>query len=266
MGGAPSLPEDLAQLSQGFLDSAVKISANDHGAKLLPVDWAFCGDIRHQQTQEVMVERLRRVTEAPVVSHQFAPGTVRLHNWLDWRAGGVLKPNSGFQAVLWAWLLGHNPIVMAGFGLYAKGQPVYWDDPTAQSSGSNRSVQEHLASFRSLYFQLLPCTIRAISGPIRVLTGLWDESRPVLPLYPSEKRRAYWAERFQWFEVIAAHDMARIGGVRLPEVGTRVWLSSKEYKFALKHNLVRVTSSEDSTPPPPYFNPLFDRMRGEHHV
>lgn len=255
LAGAPSLPDEWASIPEALRASAALFSANDHGARFLAAlgkepDWVVCGDKHHQVTKELMLDKVRKVTDAPVVTQHFAEGTTRFHNWDSFG----LKANSGYMAMLWAWLNGHCPIILCGFGLYQDG--VYWDDPESLSSGSSRLLEEHLGKFRQYWFQMLPWTIRSMGGPLCRVTGRFREGEPGLsgraltPLgsgptdspvsvpYPSHKHQAYWSQVFDWYECTAEHPLAKVGGSQL-ELGKRYYLTHIEGKAGLRGNFLR---------------------------
>lgn len=229
MGGAPCLPDDLSRVD---LPGALRISANEHGARLGPVDWCVFGDRTHQITREPMVERIRRHHAGPMVTQQFLaepePGVVRLHNWAQW---GV-PANSGHMAVLWAWLLGCRPIVVCGIEHYSGG--TYHHDPRAKSAGHYKKAGHYDGIFKTLFFRLQPCMVRAVSGPLAKIVGTYDPKEPVPRLPVPGRWQAYWAQEFGLYRVLQTHALTRVGPQQF-KAGDVVRLSGWEAREGLKY-------------------------------
>lgn len=123
MGGAPSMPESLKLCPA----DAVYISANQHGAMLRPCDFILCVDHRHQVLGIPMRLMLQRYGY-PIVGMQEGADYV-----MPWRYDG----NSGLHAIIFACLLGCNPVIAIGIEMF-KGK-TYFHDPDAKSSGFDKS-------------------------------------------------------------------------------------------------------------------------------
>jgi hypothetical protein len=138
MGGAPTLPDELQASLKAFPDP-VLLSANEHGARLLGDEYAkepdyfFCADERHQVCGDLMRDRCRRYSQAPIVSHRFVQD-IRLNDFAWWGVHG----NSGLLGALTLWIMGCSPVILAGFTNYAPEMGTYFHDPAAQSSGRTK--------------------------------------------------------------------------------------------------------------------------------
>lgn len=243
LGGAPSLPTDLERLPEALRSTATRVSANEHGARLGPVQWVVCGDRNHQVTREPMLERVRQFHDGPVVTQHFVEGTVRLHNWHQW----YIPASSGHMAILWAWLLGHSPIIVCGIEHYTGG--TYFHDPKFPSSGFTKRKDYHLDWFKKLYFQIQPCTIRAASGPLGKVVGYFDPKETLSPSYRRHHRRdAYWLQTIHPYQFTKTNPLTRVGPTQFSE-GDIAHLTDAEAKDGLKFGWLRrlknATSQED---------------------
>src|SRR5690606_30099168 len=152
LGGAPSLPHDLAQLN---LNDAVYFSANHHGAMIRECDYIVYVDPQHQVTGENMQKKMSAFG-LPTISPVFGCD-YRMPNWNAARFLG----NSGMHAIWAAVLLGANPIIVTGMECYQGG--VYWHDETAASSSAGR--KQSFFDFRLLHLKLLcrGANVRAVT-------------------------------------------------------------------------------------------------------
>lgn len=122
MGGAPSLPEALKRCP----NDAVYISANQHGAMLRKIDYIFYTDRVHQTTNAPMRVMLKKYG-APLVGPQ--PDA-------DYVMASDLAANSGIRAILFAGLLGCDPIIVTGIEMYQGN--TYWHDHDCKSTGFSK--------------------------------------------------------------------------------------------------------------------------------
>jgi len=236
MGGAPSLVQDAESL--GDISRFVTISANEHGAKLLgKVDYCVFGDEIHQEKKVHMVEYLREWHDGPLVTQKYLPGTVRLHDY----GGMLLAPNSGYQAVWWAWLLGLCPIYLAGFGLYQSG--TYWHDPEARSTGLLRTRSDHVARYRHLHHRIIPWTVRALSGPLQQVTGKPHLGERVWE--PDERQRRWWNPEWRMFHVKRTE---KFHGQTV-EKGQALWLTWEESRQGVRNNWLELVTDQPVPPP-----------------
>lgn len=150
MGGAPSLVQDMLAVP---LD-AIRLSANDHGAKLERVDYIVCSD---------NIEPRLRPFGCPIVGPR---------HWCDYRVLGFHPSNSGALAVLVAWVLGCAPILVAGVSLYQG--PTYWHDPKAKSTGQQITLEMHLRRWTKLKQMPAGYVVRPMSGPLLSLFPPYD--------------------------------------------------------------------------------------------
>lgn len=134
MGGAPSLPEALKHCPE----DAVYISANQHGAMLRKVDYIFYTDRVHQTTNAPMRLILKKYG-APLVGPQPDADYVMVSD---------IEANSGIRAILFAGLLGCDPIIVTGIEMY-QGQ-TYWHDPVGKSTGYDKDKNKVTAMLGEL--------------------------------------------------------------------------------------------------------------------
>lgn len=124
MGGAPSLPAALRLCP----DDAVYISANQHGAMLRKASYIVYTDRVHQLTN-IPMRLLLKKYGAPLVGPQ--PDA-------DYFFDSGIEANSGIRAILFAGLLGCDPIIVTGVEMYKGG--TYWHDLDAASSGFDKDA------------------------------------------------------------------------------------------------------------------------------
>lgn len=105
MGGSPDLADDIKGLK-----ADVWISANEHGAKLRPVDYIVAMDPNHSVKGGRMDEHLHAVSDAPIISGEvFADYLL-----VDWPQA-PRRILSGIIGAWVAWLMGGHPVILAGF-------------------------------------------------------------------------------------------------------------------------------------------------------
>lgn len=108
MGGAPSLDAEI-----DGLDADVWISANEHGAKRRPVDYVVAMDERHGSLKVEMRSEIRKYTDAPIIG----PWPFNDYQLVTW-PGAPRKGLSGMVATWAAWVMGGQPVILAGFDGY----------------------------------------------------------------------------------------------------------------------------------------------------
>ena len=142
MGGGPSLAADLERV-----EADVWISANEHGARLRPVDYVVAMDNLHTGLKVPMQGHIRQHTDAPIIGPW---------HWCDYGiANYPLEPRLIFSGVIAMWVayvMGAHPVILAGFDCYG-GQP--------------RSMVQH-----EEYRPHVKAEVRVVSGP---LVGLWPQ-------------------------------------------------------------------------------------------
>jgi hypothetical protein len=130
IGGGPSVPADLAQLTQ--FRPALVLSANEHGHRQdsFPVDYTVHCDKIHVLKRD---ERGKHLDMAHYLSQfgkprisRWATADVRLEDW-------KFITNSGATAVAVAAVLGCSPIVVTGLDYWATGR-VYFHEPSNQKT------------------------------------------------------------------------------------------------------------------------------------
>lgn len=112
IGGAPMTVSQAKRLRADVL-----ISANDHGAKLRPVDYVVAMDDAHAKEGGSMRERIRQHTEAPIIG-PYSHCDIQLATW----PSSPHKLYSGLVAIWAAWAMGAHVILVAGMNGY-DGEP-----------------------------------------------------------------------------------------------------------------------------------------------
>ncbi len=145
MGGGPNLAADIEKV-----EADIWISANEHGAKLRPVDYVVAMDNLHTRLKVPMEGHIRPHTKAPIIGPW---------HWCDYGLTTYpLAPRlllSGVIAQWVAYLMGAHPLILAGFDCYG---------------GVPRSVNQHRD-----YVPHVKCEVRVASGP---LVGTWPAHDP----------------------------------------------------------------------------------------
>lgn len=157
MGGGPSLPEQMIRVP----GAAVRVSANEHGAKFGTVDYVVGVD-RH-----VLKEKGLRDYGAPII----AP-----HGWADYRIAKQHHPSAGITAAWALWAMGCAPVLLAGMDLYVDSDVfgVYWHDANAKSTGTTTKLGRHVDRWLGL---------RAACGGVRSPFRALGE--PLLAFFPA---------------------------------------------------------------------------------
>jgi hypothetical protein len=143
MGGAPSLSYALTHCP----DEAIYISANHHGALLRPVDFI------------VYTDRLHQVTYAPMsyVLRQYGAPLVSVREEADYRVPEMFAGNSGLQAILFACMIGCDPVIVTGIEMF-KGK-TYFHDPDYPSSGFDKDPAFTKRAIRDLVELTQGCNV-----------------------------------------------------------------------------------------------------------
>lgn len=178
VGGAPGVPEELATLrEQGFnTDECIIISANEHAlhAGLKP-QFACVNDDIHSTLQVHQEPRLRDIM----------PGVKLLsrHWWADYRSPQLMACNSGLKAIMYAAILGANPVIIIGIQNYSNG--LYFHEDHGKRSNPNQARGE--SYFTKQTNQIKPTLagvpVRTVSGPLTHIWPKWDP-REVFPPRP----------------------------------------------------------------------------------
>lgn len=169
MGGAPSLPDDLAKLD---VQDAIYLSANEHGAMLRGADYIVAVDRIHQRRNQDMGEVMREYN-TPIISQRFY-ADYRITWWDELR----YKGNSGLQAIWVAHMLGGHPVIVCGIEMY-KGK-TYWHDNDAESSGFKRTDDEMGEKIEELREMVGTDSVRVVSGRLLDYFKPYDKDE-VLP-------------------------------------------------------------------------------------
>ena len=145
MGGGPNLASDIERV-----DADIWVSANQHGAKLRPVDYVVAMDNLHTVHKVPMKGIIREFTDAPIIGPW---------HWCDYGITTYpLAPRLLFTGVIAQWvayLMGAHPIIMAGYDCYG---------------GTHRTRSQHKE-----YAGFIKGEVRVASG---TLLGVWPEYDP----------------------------------------------------------------------------------------
>lgn len=180
MGGGPNLAADIAGVQ-----ADIWISANEHGARLRPVDYVVAMDNLHTRLRVPMEGHIRAHTKAPIIGPW---------HWCDYGLTEYpLAPRLLLSGVIASWaayLLGAHPVILAGFDCYG---------------GAARHVHQHRD-----YVPHVKAETRVVSGP---LVGMW-------PQYDAAERLAPYAPPDVFAEM--AHGV-RVRVIKPVEIRGRQW-------------------------------------------
>jgi hypothetical protein len=167
MCGGVSLPESIKGLS-----ADVWISANQHGALLRPVDYIVYTDVIHQVQKIPMAPMLRKYG-VPLISKRYD---------CDYRIPNFkFEGNSGMQAVIVACILECDPIIICGMDFYDGG--TYFHDPSAKSSGNDRTIRAEQERIDRLYQETTGYNVRRI-GCNRLPYPIYDAAEALPTVTP----------------------------------------------------------------------------------
>ncbi len=177
VGGAPGAPEELKLLVDGGFDieNCLIVSANEHAIHLgLKPQFACVNDDVHHTLGTHQEPRLRELMpDVKLLSR---------HWWADYRSPQLLACNSGLKALLYAAILGANPVVVIGIQHYSNG--LYFHKHPG-SGGKNPNLDRGASYFakqtKKLVTELQGVPIRPVSGP---LTQLWPKWNPAETFEP----------------------------------------------------------------------------------
>jgi hypothetical protein len=201
MGGGPTLADDIAQV-----EADVWISANQHGARLRPVDYVVAMDNLHTVHKVSMEGVIREFTNAPIIGPW---------HWCDYGITNYpLSPRLMFTGVVAQWIaymMGAHPIIMAGYGCYG---------------GTHRTRSQHRE-----YMEFVRGEVRVVSGP---LTEFWPtyDAEEVLPSYTVPEVFDFDVE--QHGVTVKVIKSVPIRGVEYP-VGTVLRVPKAEVWRQIKH-------------------------------
>jgi hypothetical protein len=188
VGGAPSAPAELETLRAGGFDieRCVIVSANEHAIHLgLKPHFACVNDDVHHTLNEYQEPRLRKLM----------PDTMLLsrHWWADFRSPQLLACNSGLKAILYAAILGANPVVVIGIEHYREGlyfHPEQQGRVKKSNPNTGRSDAYFAKQTTQLREKLKWVPVRPVSGPLTQVWQQWDpkEQFPVRDRCVLEKK------------------------------------------------------------------------------
>jgi hypothetical protein len=170
VGGAPGVPEELEVLRAGGFDleKCLIISANEHAmhAGLKP-HFACVNDDVHSTLNVYQEPRIRGLL----------PDTKLLsrHWWADYRSPQLMACNSGLKALMYAAILGANPVIVIGIQNYSNG--LYFHEDHGKKSNPNllREASYFSKQVRMVQQAMQGVPVRTISGP---LTHTWPKWNP----------------------------------------------------------------------------------------
>lgn len=146
LGGGVSLPKHVKQLPK----DCVRISVNEHGAKLTKCDYIVALDDIPHKVQGLGV---------PVISPK---------PWADVQMTEYpYFGNSGMEAVWVASLMGAHPVIVCGMDCYQGG--TYWHDKSAESPGVAMPLNTQVEQWRKV---TVHSEVRVVGGP---LVGIWPK-------------------------------------------------------------------------------------------
>ena len=156
MGGGPNLSDDIAKV-----DADIWISANQHGAKLRPVDYVVAMDNLHTVHKTPMLGVIREFTDAPIIGPW---------HWCDYGITNYpLAPRLIFTGIVAHWIagmMGAHPVILAGYDCYG---------------GKHRTFSNHKE-----YVPFMRCKVRAVSGPLLAVWPAYDSSEKFTEYTPPE--------------------------------------------------------------------------------
>lgn len=170
VGGAPGVPEELELLRRYEFDTekCLIISANEHAMHVgLKPQYACVNDDVHSMLQVHQEPRMRKLLpETKLLSR---------HWWADYRNPQLMACNSGLKAILYAAILGANPVVVIGIQNYSNG--LYFHEAEGKKANPNlaREASYFSKQTRMLQKALQGVPVRTVSGP---LTHIWPKWRP----------------------------------------------------------------------------------------
>jgi hypothetical protein len=174
------VPAELKWLRDNNLavENMLIISANEHAihAGLKP-HYACVNDDVHSMLGVHQAPRMR----------QLMPDTLLLsrHWWADYRSPQLLACNSGLKALLYAALLGANPIIAVGFDHYRSSDLYFHDTEVCTRANPNQSRElSHFTKQTNAIMELLRgVPVRAVGGP---LVNVWQRVDPQELFTPRE--------------------------------------------------------------------------------
>jgi len=199
MGGAPTLADEIKGLT-----ADVWISANEHGAKLRPVDYVVAMDETHGDLKVPMRDVVRKYTDAPIIG-PWPHNDCFLTTWPRAPRKGL----SGMQAVWVAWMMGAHPVILAGFDCYG-GQ--------ARTIADGKSTAEHVKG-----------PVRVVGGP---LTKVW-------PQYRKAERIGKYTEHSALRGMLGVEENIRIVVRKPTTIRRQLWPKGAELTVA-RHEVHRL--------------------------
>lgn len=157
LGGGESLPAQAALAPA----NAVKFSANQHGALLMPCDFIVsCDDLAHKELERPrsMGGGVFRILDlkVPIISTRRSISTYFIPK----------HPinNSGCTAAWVAWALGCAPILLAGMDCFLGA--TYWHNAKADSTGKYVPFSHHYGNWLRLQELTPRAMYRSLGGPL----------------------------------------------------------------------------------------------------
>lgn len=151
LGGGMSLPVELPSCPSR--DEAIYLSANDHGARLVEVDYIVAHDN--------IDDRIR----------PFGKPLISRYLWADYRYLRWPAPSTGVITAWIARLMGCAPIYIVGMDCFS-GKGTYYDKPDEKSAGFLVSVDVHVERWRKMMTDF-PAEYRPVGGPVAEGYARW---------------------------------------------------------------------------------------------
>lgn len=212
VGGAPGMPEELASLRERGLDldECTIISANEHAihAGLKP-HFACVNDDVHSMLQVHQEPRMR----------ELMPETLLLsrHWWADYRSPQLMACNSGLKALLYAAILGANPVIVIGVQNYSNG--LYFHEAEGRKANPNlaREASYFTKQITLLRKALDGVPVRTVSGPLTHVWPKWDPKEVFQPRAKSQLEHKALADAATGRYVCTTQEAVAFEGALIPE-------------------------------------------------
>lgn len=213
VGGGESVQEQLLRCP----DTAIHISANQHGCLARACDYIFCADAIEDKvfTRSDKSLYTLRVFGVPIISPR--PSA-------DYWLFDQTLASSGVMAAWCAWVMGCAPIILVGMDCYQGG--TYWHDKSALSSGRGIPLHRHIARWTALLNQAPGGQFRSMGGPLVGLMRLYDTHETGVSPPP----RALLESKLAGVQVQFTRPCADIVTPRMFQPGDRTELSRRMAK------------------------------------
>lgn len=173
LGGGPSLPDDIKRLPAG----CIMISVNGHSLRLGKADYIVFNDnpYRNRTLSKTLLQANLKEFDGPRVSPHEGLGDYHFDVWY-W--------DGGFTSTTATWLalfMGADPVLLCGMDCY-QGEEKYFFDDWRETKNYHPcfdyAVENHLAAWAPAFMFMGDADkIKAVSGPLERVFGLWREKK-----------------------------------------------------------------------------------------